>query len=190
MKMRSALSIVSFLVLAAGCASAVRSPARTYDFGLPQKSEPLAAALHVSPVEAPAWLDRADMRYRAAFRDPRALQPFAYSQWAGTPATMLTVRLRQAIGDTAAGSAKCSLRVALEEFSQVFDSETSSRALLYARAELTETGGQRHHQSTTFQLARVTPTPDAEGGAAAFSALADELAGSVKAWVARAAYCD
>ncbi|HZP93377.1 MAG TPA: ABC-type transport auxiliary lipoprotein family protein [Burkholderiales bacterium] len=188
MKIRTALCLVSLLAFGAGCAPAVRGTAQVYDFGLPPKTEPLAA-VRVMPVESPPWLDRSDMLYRATYRDPRVLQSFAYSLWTGTPATMLTLRLRQTIGDTAPSSAKCSLHVALEEFSQVFDAETSSRAVLYAHAELMEIGGARRHDSTTIRLERPTPTPDAAGGAAAFSALADEMARGMKDWIAHAGYC-
>jgi cholesterol transport system auxiliary component len=174
--------------LAAGCVSRPDDPVRTYDFGLAAAPEPVQFAIHVPAIEAPDWLQRPEMLYRLAYRDPRALEPYSLSRWAGTPPSMLTLRLRQALGHVEARSARCVLAIELEEFSQVFDTERSSRAVLHARASLRPTAGPQT-DSTLLRLERPAPTPDAAGGAAAFSALADEVTVQLRNWIAALGYC-
>lgn len=175
--------------LAAGCVSRPDDPVRTYDFGLAAAPEPAQFAIHVREIEAPDWLERPEMLYRLAYRDPRALEPYSLSRWAGTPASMLTLRLRQALGHVEARGARCLLAIDLEEFSQVFDSERSSRAVLHARASLREAAEPRRADSIVLRLERPAPTPNAAGGAAAFSALADELTSQLRTWIGSLTYC-
>jgi len=67
------------------------------------------------------------LRYRLAYHDAARLQTYASSRWAADPASLLTLRLRQSLDYTAHGKPQYQLRVALEEFSQVFDSPENSR---------------------------------------------------------------
>jgi cholesterol transport system auxiliary component len=175
--------------LAAGCVSRPDDPVRTYDFGLAATPEPVQFAIHVREIEAPDWLQRPEMLYRLAYRDPRALEPYSLSRWAGTPPSMLTLRLRQALGHVEARSARCVLAIELEEFSQVFDSEGSSRAVLHARASLRQAAEPGRADATVLRLERPAPTPNASGGAAAFSALADELTSQLRTWIGTLGYC-
>ncbi len=175
--------------LLAACASRPDDPVRTYDFGLGPAAQPVQLSVHVSEVESPEWLDRPEMLYRLAYRDPRALEPYSLSRWAGTPASMLTLRLRQALGNVGVRSADCVLAVDLEEFSQVFDTERSSRVVLHLHAGLRQSAEGRKTQSKTLRLERPAPSPNAAGGAAAFSELADELTAQLRDWVVQSAYC-
>jgi cholesterol transport system auxiliary component len=185
---RAAL-LLALAVLPVACVSRPDVPLRTYDFGLAAAPEPGQLSVHVREIEAPDWLERTEMLYRLAYREPRGLEPYSRSHWAGTPASMLTLRLRQALGHVEARSARCVLAIDLEEFSQVFDSERSSRALLHARASLRQAGGQRPPDLTVLRLQRPAPTPDAAGAAAAFSVLADELTSQLRNWIAGLGYC-
>ncbi|HWQ39201.1 MAG TPA: ABC-type transport auxiliary lipoprotein family protein [Burkholderiales bacterium] len=171
------------------CAARTADPVRTYDFGLPIGASSAPAGVHVRPVQAPEWLDRQDMLYRLAYRDSRVLEPYAAARWAGTPPAMLTLKLRQALGESDPRATPCVLSVELEEFSQVFDAPDASRAVLFARASLREAHGQRRSESTTWRLERAAPTADAAGGAAAFSELASELTGKLREWIVGLGYC-
>lgn len=187
--MNGRLLLLALCAALAACATRTADPVRAYDFGLPNGPNPASVKVHVRPVEAPEWLDRPDMLYRLAYRDSRVLAPYAAARWAGTPPTMLTLKLRQALGESDPRTTPCVLSVQLEEFSQVFDAQDASRAVLFARASLRETGGQRRSESTTLRLERATPTPDAAGGAAAFAELASELTGQLRDWLAGLGYC-
>jgi hypothetical protein len=124
------------------------------------------------------------MLYRLAYKDPRALSPYANSRWAGTPASMLTLRLRQQLG-SAPGS-KCVLATSLAEFSQTFDSATDSRVLLQVHAVL---GTQAQRLQKEFRLEGQAPTADAAGGAEAFSQLATDFVKAAEAWVNETGLC-
>lgn len=101
---------------------------------------------------------------------------------------MLTLRLRQAIGHLPGG--KCTLALDLTEFSQVFDVPDASRAVLQVQAALAAAGGSRHALAQReFRLEKATSTADAAGSAAAFSAIAGELAVALEAWIDESEYC-
>ncbi len=179
---------LSMLALGA-CAGGERVPVRIYDFGLAPAAAPAAVSVHVLAVTSPAWLDVQDMLYRLAYRDPLALEPYAFSRWAGTPPAMLTLRLRQTFGTLPARQARCALQVNLSEFSQVFSRADASRATLHASAVVYRLNGDRQRDQLELRLERDAPTPDAAGAAAAFSALADELTVLLRDWVAGTGYC-
>jgi hypothetical protein len=105
---------------------------------------------------------------------------------------MLTVRLRQSVGNGSAvrvPQVKCVLGLSLVEFSQVFASGNSSRAVLHAQATLVENATGGRNISRELRLERLTPTPDAAGGAAAFSELSAALAEELRTWIADAGFC-
>jgi cholesterol transport system auxiliary component len=84
---------------------------------------------------------------------------------------------------------KCVLGLSLAEFSQVFASANTSRAVLHAQATLAENAPGGRNVSREIRLERPAPTADAAGGAAAFSALADELTAQLRDWIAGLGYC-
>ena len=186
---KTLLLILLTATLAAGCASKRPPAPQLFDFGMAPDTQPLRAALAIPEAQAPDWLARSDMLYRLAYRDPRSLQSYSMSRWAGTPASMLTLRLRQAFDTVPARRAQCVLQVQIEEFSQVFDAPDSSRAVLHAQASLQETAGIRRLESRAIRLERRAHAADAAGGAAAFAALADEFADAMRAWVETRGYC-
>jgi cholesterol transport system auxiliary component len=186
---KTLLLILLSATLTAGCATKRPPAPQLYDFGIAPDIQPLSAALTIPEAQAPDWLARSDMLYRLAYRDPRSLESYATTRWAGTPASMLTLRLRQAFETVPARHAQCVLQVQLEEFSQVFDAPDSSRAVLHAQASLRETGGIRRTESRSIRLEQRMSTADAGGGAAAFAALADQLADAMRDWVGNRGYC-
>ena len=191
--MKKLITLLLAALLTAGCASRREHPLQIYDFGI--AAPPASAAgesVFVTEVRAADWLDTTDMFYRLAYRDPRALTSYAGSRWAGTPAGMLTVRLRQSVGNGSVvrnPQVKCVLGLSLAEFSQVFASGNASRAVLHAQAILVENATAGRNMSRQFRLERATPTADAAGGAAAFSEIAAALSEELRAWISEAGFC-
>ena len=71
------------------------------------------------------------------------------------------------------------LRVSLEEFSQYFESPTSSVGLVRLRATLIRSapGGDRVLAQRTFTAQRPAPSADAPGGVKALAAASDAVVG-------------
>jgi len=191
--MKTPITLLLCVLLAAGCVSRREHASQTYDFGIALAPAGASAdSVFVAEVRAADWMDTTDMFYRLAYRDSRALASFANSRWAGTPAAMLTVRLRQSVGNGSAvriPQVKCVLGLSLAEFSQVFASGNSSRAVLHAQATLVENAPGGRNLSREFRLERLTPTPDAAGGAAAFSEISAAISEELRTWIADAGFC-
>lgn len=185
--MKAPIAILLAGLAAAGCAGKPPPGPRTYDFGVSQAVPQAGIGLHVQEVRAPEWLDSSDMFYRLAYQDPRLLTRYGNSRWAGAPAALLTLRLRQELGSLP--GAPCTLASNLMEFSQVFDTQASSRAVLRLHATLSAGAPAVRRVQQDFRLEAATPTPDAPGGAAAFSDLAGQLARDLEQWVAQSGLC-
>jgi cholesterol transport system auxiliary component len=208
--------IVYFLSLTGCALPTAPARPAVYDFGAGQLSRaPNSAArpstqatLFVGDIEASPALESTAMLYRLAYANPQQLQPYAQARWSMPPAQLLRQRLRARLGesytllnagDRLIGSAKTSttataapsrpplsLRLELEEFSQLFDTPHHSTGLLRLRATLTQaspTGEQVIHQRA-FTLQRPAPSPDAPGGVQALAEASDAVALEVEAWVA------
>ena len=126
--------IVIPLVLLAACASQGKGTADIAIYDLAGANAPSAAvaAAHAGlalELRLPVWLDSTAIVYRLAYADPQRVHQYARARWAGQPSPLLQQRLRQSLA-IAPGSAPCTLRVELDEFSQVFDAAASSRAVL------------------------------------------------------------
>ena len=166
--------------------------------------------LIVGEIEASPALDSTAMLYRLAYANPQQLQPYTQARWSMPPAQLLRQRLRAHLGEhhallnagdhLAIGTktalaptsrptppqAVMSLRLELEEFSQLFDAPEHSTGLLRLRATLTQASptGQQLINQRSFTLQRPAPSPDAAGGVQALSAASEALALEVEAWVA------
>ena len=181
----SVILLACLLLTACGGLGKPRPEAALYDFGLTQP--PPAAAwpawLGVADVEAPSGLDTAAIRYRLEYSEPARVYAYTLSQWTATPAELLTLRLRQSVGEQPDGTA-CTLQVTLETFDHVFDAANSSRGMVRLHAALTDS---RHHTllaQTSVSRSQPAPTQDAKGGVAALSQAADSALQEVVAWVA------
>jgi cholesterol transport system auxiliary component len=167
------------------------------------------AALVVGEIETAPALDSTAMLYRLAYANPQQLQPYAQARWSMPPAQLLRQRLRARLGehhlllnagDRLAIGVKTelaptspptppqpvlSLRLELEEFSQLFDSPQQSTGLLVLRATLTQASptGEQLIAQRSFTLQRPAPTPDAAGGVQALSEASEAMALEVGAWV-------
>ncbi len=192
----------------AGCASADRSQRPlVYDFGPGPRvaATPATVAgqapLVLAPLESAAALDGTAVLYRLAYADAQQLRPYALARWSATPAQLLQQRLREqlgaqrvvlAVGDglgaTRSGDyAPRTLRITLEEFSQVFDAPQSSSGLLRLRATLLQSTptGERLLAQRAFVVQQPSASSDAPGGVRALTAAADNCAQQLAEWLAQ-----
>ena len=186
-------------LLLAGCAlgPAQRDAPATYDLGAPRSyaaTQPrIHASLLVHAVTAPAWLDTPAIVYRLNYQDAARQQAYANSRWAAAPAALLTQRLRgrlaadsdggvMGVGDSA--RADYTLRVELEDFSQVFDAADASRAVAVARASLVSVAKRTLLAQKSFTVERAAASPDAGGGVRALASAGDEMIEAVATWTA------
>jgi cholesterol transport system auxiliary component len=187
------LIICSAFALLTGCASGGKPPIETYDFGIAgSATAPSGQDVFIAEVRAAEWLSTTDMLYRLEYRNPRVLAPYSAGRWAGAPAAMLTIRLRQSVGNgtlVRGTTAKCSMALFLSEFSQVFANERDSRAVLHIRATLTDTAATGPARVREFRIERPAPTPNAAGAASAFADIATSLADELNAWIRGAGIC-
>ena len=176
---------LAFLV--AGCVTNKEMAPKSYDFGLAEAPAAHNLSVQVLEMRAPEWLDGTQMLYRLAYVDPRALTPYLGSRWAGTPGSLLTLRLRQQLGN--APGSRCTLATSLTEFSQTFDTAASCRALLQVHAVLSSAGTPAQRTQKDFRLEAKAPSADAAGGAAAYSQLSTDFVRAVEAWISESGLC-
>lgn len=182
---RLAAILLGTLLLSA-CASSGRSPAdvAVYDLGPPVAAPAGAAAAHAGlalEVRLPVWLDSTALVYRLAYAEPQRVHQYSRARWAGQPAQLLQQRLRQALA-IAPGGAPCTLRVELDDFSQVFDSAASSRVELRGEAMLYGKGRTLLARQT-LRVEQPAPTADAGGGVRALAAAAESAAAALEPWL-------
>ena len=169
-----------------------------YDFGpgklaTPpvQKMAPLTA-LGLAEIEASAALDSTAVLYRLAYDDTQKLQPYTLARWSMPPAQLVRQRLREHLeqlrpllntGDSTA--TPLTLRMELEEFSQLFEAPDQSVGLLHLRATLTGTrvSGEKLLAQRSIIVQRPAPSADAAGGVRALKAAADAAAQEIEQWL-------
>ena len=181
--------LVTAVVIVAGCGVGPKPKevVGAYDFGLPAAARPVALkSLNHAIVAAPNWMDSTSLHYRLAYAN--AARPAAYAQtrWVSTPAHLVEARLKEraVAGGVLLGGAGPSLRIEIDEFSQVFDAEKSSRAVVRARASLA--GAREVTAQKAFLIEMPAATPDGPGGATALGQAANALVDDVLAWAATA----
>lgn len=195
-------------LLLSACSALPDKPVREtlYDFGPGPVVEgavtPTGPPLVLPEVEVSASLEGAALLYRLGYADPHQLRPYAFARWTAPPGQLLRQRLRETLARTrpvldAAAAASLArrggavppvLRVELEEFSQLFDSQTDSKGVLRVRCTLLESAaaGDRLVAQRSFTVQRPAPTPDAPGGVRALTAATDALAADIAAWLLQA----
>ena len=106
----------------------------------------------------------------------------------GEDARMLTLRLRATLGTRATVLSGADavqapmLMVELDQFEQVFDSETSSSGVVSGRATLMHAG--KVISQHAFVASAPANSPDAAGGVRALAAASDDFVNQVSAWLA------
>lgn len=156
-----------------------------YDFGQPVREASLSGWRGKLSIEvrAPLWIDSPSIGYRLAYSEPKRLREYTQSRWVGPPAQLVQQRLVRQLGmiPVGQGGTRCVLRIDIDEFSQVFETPTSSRGVIQARAQLLD----RSRTSLVFQELNIeipAPSADARGGVAALTAAVDQLEADLLAW--------
>lgn len=188
-----------FMMLLAGCSTPRPEAAvKVYDFGPAPLQAPAAGSqpglstlVLFEPQVSPA-LEGNAVLYRLAYADAQQLKPYALTRWIMPPAQLISQRLRQQLAGQRAVvapgevSAQLSLRLVLEEFSQVFDSPVDSHGLLRLRATLTKRNGSSETllAQRSFVVQKPAPTPDAQGAVRALTVASDQAVAQLTAWLA------
>jgi len=193
--LRAAVLLLLALLAACSAAPQSRDGIANYDFGLAatdKEANPrLQQDLVVAAVSAPAWMDNSGIYYRLAYQDAARPEPYAQSRWVMPPAALLGQRLRAGIARaskaavfTPADNVRVdyTLRMELDEFSQVFDAVDRSRAVVRLRASLIRNRAVVAQQS--FGIEQAAATPNAQGGVRALIAASDETGNRLIDWLA------
>lgn len=188
-KALAAFAVLAAAALVAACAGnpAALSDIR-YDLGppAPASATGMLPPLKVLEVSAPPPLDNDGILYRLNADSQRTAR-YANSRWTMSPARLITLRLRNALGTRAtilSGADAVSapmLKIELDEFEQVFDNPTESSGVLTARATLMQ-GGKVIAQHAFIARAPAS-SPDAAGGVRALAAASDDFVSQVGAWL-------
>ncbi len=209
-----ALFAIFFLAVSGcGLTRPTTSPV-VYDFGpgrsasVPagaQMSANLLAPLILDQVQASSALDSNALLYRLAYVDAQQLRPYAHARWSMSPPQLVRQRLREQLGqerallepgaifspskrnapDAATGATPPTLRLELEEFSQLFEAPDRSVGLLRLRATLTQASpsGDALLAQRSIVLQRPAPSADAAGGAQALRLATDAAAQELAQWL-------
>lgn len=191
-------SAVVGLALLTGCSIGgnAQSPVVNYDLGpvnAPSAgSKPLGKTMLVTPVASPTWLDHTTMMYRLNQADPTRPRYYSASRWSGTPAEMLTERLRarlarsvHVVTETEGVSGDYSLRLDLEEFAQIFPQPDTSRVDIRVRATLIDTERRVVLMQKTFEALEAAP-PNAPGAVPVYAQAAGRIIDEVAIWTEQA----
>jgi cholesterol transport system auxiliary component len=190
------------LAALSGCGSAPAGLGTVvYDFGpgvvAEQPSNRMAPLppLALGDVQSNSALDGLAVSYRLGYSDAQQLRPYAQARWSMPPAQLLRQRVRETLGQRRAvlnladgvqpGQPALTLRLELEEFSQLFDAPNSSQGLLRLRATLAQplAGSESLVAQRSFVVRQPSATPDAAGGVRALTAAADAAVLQLEQWV-------
>ncbi len=185
----------------AGCSALPDKPVRpaVYDFGpgllMPPATPAVSAtplpALVLADIDASAALDGTAMLYRLAYADVQQLRPYAQARWSMPPAQLVRQRLREQLGrqrvvlNPVDGAAATTLRLELEEFTQVFEAPDRSSGLVRLRATLVDGAGGRERQiaQRRFVAQQAATGADAAAGVRALSAATDAAIDDIGRWL-------
>ena len=195
-----ALFLVFFLALS-GCATSIQ-PVRhaVYDFGPgPLTGAPTGAvAQHVplimGTVEATPSLEGMAVHYRLGYANDQQLKPYSQAGWSMAPAQLVRQRLIEQLGQSRAilnpgessltgTAAPATLRIDLEEFSQLFESPTQSVGLIRLRATLIQPSQTPRVVQHSVVVRRLAPSADAKGGVQALTAATDAAMLEIDSWL-------
>lgn len=159
-----------------------------YDFGLTdfglasttEKSAILNVTVRAEEVTAAESLNSNHMRYRLNYQNPARVFSYTESRWAALPSELLSAKLRAA--SRLAGAANCSLKLQLEAFDQVFNSERESLGIVRLSASLNDSKTRNIVAQTQFEETSAAPTLDAKGGVAALNQASTAAIARVLDW--------
>lgn len=177
------------------CASPSTNPVQTaYDFGPATGQGDKASAgplpaLALAGIDSPLAQHTTAMQYRLSYANAQELRPYGLARWSMPPGQLVQQRLRARLAsqgpvvELGQASAAYTLQVALEEFSQQFETPSSSQGLVQLRATLLKGNALVAQQS--FSARAPAPTPDAAGGVRALTLATDEAAQALASWIAQ-----
>lgn len=157
------------------------SPA-VYDFGLISAKDATTmpeTKVQIDHVTAAESLNSNRIRYRLNYQNPARVFSYTESRWAALPAELLSAKLR---ASSKTILANCSLKLQVEAFDQVFDSETASHGVIQLGAILSDTRTRAVIAKERFEETAVAPTPDAKGGVAALNQASSAAISKVLNW--------
>ena len=170
-----------------------------------QAAQATLAPLILDEMQASNALDSSAVLYRLAYVDAQQLRPYALARWSMPPAQLVRQQLREQLGQdrallepgaifslakvlapgTATGVTPITLRLELEEFSQLFEAPGSSVGLLRLRATLTQASpnGDGLLAQRSIVVQRPAPSADAAGGVQALKLATDAAAQELAQWL-------
>ena len=191
--------------LVAGCSTLPQPPREQvrYDLGLaPAATVPAAAALPpltVADVQISVMPENSTlMLYRLAYANAQELRPYQQARWAQPPSQLVQQRLRLLLAGqrpllasmdnvaAARTSSPALLKVDIEDFSQIFDAEKSSRGVVQLRATLIgrdAAGATVLLGQKAFGVQVPAPSADAAGGARAIAMATDQALQQLNGWL-------
>lgn len=202
-----ALGALMLTVALAGCSAIPDKPVRPtlYDFGPAlggnpgAQPQPPLPALVLADVETTGALDGSAVLYRLGYSDDHQLRPYSLARWSAPPPQLIRQRLRQRLGrdrpvldlGESAGMARVGgaaprvLRMGLEEFSHLFETESQSWGLLRLRVTLMDStvAGEQLMAQRTFVMRKPASSADAPGGVRALTAATDAVAEEIAQWM-------
>ncbi len=200
------------VVLLTACAALPDKPLRAvlYDFGpgaiaasVVQPSNPSQVVQALPPIalaeiESSSAINTSGVLYRLMYFNAQELRPYAQARWSMPPAQLLRQRLSaqlsktravinpgDAIGGAAGSASPWAVRVELDEFSQLFESTTSSTGLLRLRATVVQPAaqGEKLLGQRTFVVQRPAQSADVAGGVQALTSASDAVVLEIDQWL-------
>lgn len=178
-------NLIALLVLGsslAGCVSSIKPESKQsdfYDFGLQAPDQQVDFALPLENLGAVEAVQHGNIRYRLAYKDPKQVFTYAGSRWSSLPVELL----RQKIGNNPKPEARCSLKLQLVAFDQVFDSASSSQGVVQLQASIVERRTRSIVGQTLLSAQAPASSADAKGGVAALSQAATSVLQQTASWV-------
>lgn len=191
--MRRGILLLGFILpglILAGCAPPERREIAVFGLAPAQPAQNLPVAMLLAPIgAAPAYMSK-DMLYRLSYADNQ-LHSYGSSRWNASPIAMLASVMHQAAGgnllalDQSSQLARCSLRIELTAFEQVFTDAQNSHAELGMHYSLMQLRNQRILESGKLRLDIPAQTADAQGGAIALEKASHQAADQIMEWLNR-----
>lgn len=184
-----AAAVVGMALLVVACTTVPRAAPgyAVHDFGPVVEPTPHALAFSVRNIEVvPApWLASTAMQYRLLYAQPTRRLAYVESRWAAQPAQLVELTIRRAVRSDASaeGSSGCKLQIDLDEFVQVFTTESQSAGRIEARAALLAPRSEQVVASRAFSVLRPASSPVAAGGVAALGEGVAQLNRELLGWL-------
>jgi len=182
------------ICLLAACVSAPTQPTRWSIAGgerAPTAADKLPPGLQLRVTAAP-WINQTSFLYSLDYKAAQAVEVYAQNQWIDRPPVLIEDLMMRAYAQgrsspqpaRAAGESRSvALSLRVVEFVQHYASATESEARVAAVATLSASNPPQV-RSAMFRAQVPTRTPDAAGGAQAFSVASDQLIEQVFIWAA------